>query len=78
MTLKQTKSWGNLPKRILLGMNNVPVLDQGSHGTCVTFAITAAIDAALSKGDYISQLCQLELGTYLEPMGYSVSGWDGS
>jgi len=61
-----------------LGMNNVPVLDQGVHGTCVTFAVTAAVDAVLAKGDYISQLCNLQLGTYLEKHGYGYSGWEGS
>lgn len=61
-----------------LGMNNVPVLDQGLHGTCVTFAITAAIDAILNKGDYISQLCSLQLGTYLENIAFTPSGWEGS
>ncbi len=67
-----------LPKKVELGMNNVPVLNQGSFGSCVTFASTAAMDAALNKGDYISQLCQLQLGMYLEKNGYSPSGWDGS
>ncbi|MDA9271834.1 C1 family peptidase [bacterium] len=67
-----------LPTQVQLGMNNVPVMDQGSHGTCVTFASTAAIDAVLNKGDYISQLCQLELGRYLENNAYMTSGWDGS
>lgn len=66
------------PPKVELGMNDVPVLNQGMHGTCVTFANTAAVDAALNKGDYISQLCQLELGSYLEKTGYAVSGWDGS
>ncbi|MGQ3889475.1 C1 family peptidase [Legionella sp. CNM-1927-20] len=66
------------PEHIQLGMNTVPVLDQGRHGTCVTFAVTAAIDAALNKGDYISQLCQLQLGNYLAQNGYGFSGWDGS
>jgi C1A family cysteine protease len=61
-----------------LGMNNVPVLDQGSHGSCVTFANTAAIDAALNKGDYVSQLCLLQLGRYLQENGYVPSGWEGS
>jgi len=63
---------------VQLGMNNVPVLDQGPHGTCATFANTAAIDAALNKGDYISQLCLLELGNHLATYGYTSSGWDGS
>lgn len=61
-----------------LGMNKVPVLDQGPYGTCVTFANTAAIDAALKKGNYISQLCQLQLGKYLASTGYNPSGWKGS
>lgn len=68
----------NLPSKVELGMNDVPVLNQGSFGTCVTFATTAAVDAALNKGDYISQLCQLQLGMYLEKNGHSPSGWDGS
>lgn len=68
----------SFPSKLELGMNNVPVLDQGQHGTCVTFAVTAAIDAALEKGDYISQLCQLQLGNYLADNGYTPSGWDGS
>src|SRR5688572_12138650 len=67
-----------LPAGVNLGMNGTPVLDQGRHGSCVTFATTAAIDAILGKGDYISQLCNLELGTHLEKYGYTFSGWDGS
>ena len=66
------------PEKVQLGMNNVPVLDQGVHGTCVTFAVTGALDAALAKGDYISQVCNLQLGSYLEKFGYGLSGWDGS
>lgn len=66
------------PTKIQLGMNDVPVLNQGNHGSCVVFAITAAIDAVLNKGDYISQLCQLQVGNYLEANGYSPSGWNGS
>jgi C1A family cysteine protease len=72
--------------KVQLGMNNVPVLDQGAHGTCVTFADTAAINAVLGKGDYISQLCNLELGSTLEQLAGTdeqgqpkyPSGWDGS
>lgn len=66
------------PSKVDLGMNDVPVLDQGSFGTCVTFANTAAVNAAIGKGDYVSQLCQLQLGNYLQANGYSTSGWDGS
>lgn len=68
----------NTGKKIQLGMGNVPVLDQGSYGSCVTFANTAAIDAVVNKGDYVSQLCQLQLGRYLEENGYVPSGWNGS
>jgi hypothetical protein len=64
--------------RVQLGMNNVPVFEQGEHGSCAMFAATAAVDAALGKGDYISQLCQLQLGRHLERLGYIPSGWDGS
>ena len=69
---------GNYSPSVQLGMNGVPVLDQGSHGSCVTFANTAAFDAVLNKGDYLSQLCQLQLGRYFENNAYSPSGWDGS
>ena len=66
------------PTQVQLGMNGVPVLNQGNHGSCATFAITAAIDAALNKGDYVSQLCQLQLGNHIEANGYTPSGWNGS
>lgn len=69
----------HLPARVNLGMNNTPVLDQGVHGSCVTFALTGALDAIIGKGDYISQLCSLELGSYLKQQNYSdYSGWNGS
>ena len=68
----------NLPTQVQLGMNDVPVLNQGVFGSCVTFATTGAIDAALGNGDYVSQVCQLQLGKYLERNGYAPSGWEGS
>lgn len=64
-------------KRVNLGMNNVPTLNQGTHGSCVTFALTAAIDALIGKGDYVSQLCLLSLGQYLQQHSYADSGWKG-
>ncbi|KTC84659.1 MULTISPECIES: C1 family peptidase [Legionella] len=73
-----TKLESTYPEQVQLGMNNVPVLNQGMHGTCVTFAVTAAIDAALKQGDYVSQLCSLQLGNYLEQNAYFISGWEGS
>lgn len=77
-TFNLTKALGIHPRAKQLGMNGVPVLDQGPHGSCVTFAATAAVDAAFNLGDEVSQLCQLELGSYLEKVGYTPSGWDGS
>lgn len=62
-----------------VGMNGVPVLDQGAHGTCVTFSATAALDAMVSHIDYISQLCSLSLGKYLHKENENYpSGWDGT
>ncbi|USQ13258.1 C1 family peptidase [Legionella lytica] len=67
------------PTVVQLAMNNVPVLDQGTHGTCITFAMTGALDAVIGRGDYISQLCLLQLGNYLEQHGWFVwSGWNGN
>jgi C1A family cysteine protease len=77
VTAQKSKILG-MSTQVQLDMNNVPVLDQGIHGTCVTFAVTGAIDAVIKQGDYISQLCNLQLGSYLENHGYSLSGWDGS
>ena len=56
-----------------LGMANVPVLDQGAHGTCVTFATTAAIDALLNQADFIDQQCNLALNKAL-----GNDYWDGA
>lgn len=50
------------PDQLMLGMNGTPVLNQGMHGSCVTFANSAALDALMGKGDYVSELCSLELG----------------
>ncbi|MGE3920186.1 MAG: hypothetical protein AB7F64_04455, partial [Gammaproteobacteria bacterium] len=70
---------GNLPKKVDLGMNHVPVFDQGQHDTSSTFAVTAALDAGYGHGDYISQLCNLQLGQYLQLKDSSYeSGWNGS
>lgn len=67
-----------LAPSVQLGMENVPVLNQGIHGTCVTFAASAAIDAIIKKGDYVSPLCSLQLGQYFQTNGFMPSGWDGS
>ncbi|MCR9192275.1 MAG: C1 family peptidase [Gammaproteobacteria bacterium] len=76
--LEQQIETEHLPQQVQLGMNRVPVLDQGHHGTCATFASTAAVDAALHKGNYISQLCLLQLGNYLQSTNQGSSGWDGA
>lgn len=75
---KQRFSRDSLANKIQLGMGNVPVLDQGRHATCMTFAVTAAIDAALNNGNNISQLCLLQLGNFLEQNAHIPSGWEGS
>jgi Peptidase C1-like family len=72
------KTVKGLPAKQQIGMGHVPVFEQGKHGSCATFANTAAIDAALYDSDYISQLCHLTFGHYLENNGYTYSGWDGS
>jgi hypothetical protein len=78
----KTLSDDTLPRNAEVPMGNekhpVPVLDQGMHGTCVTFATTAAFDALIDKGDYISQVCSLELGYYLKQNAYTYSGWNGT
>ena len=66
-----------LSSSVQLGMNAVPVLEQGRHGTCVIFAVTAALDATLNQGQYTSQLCLLRLGQYLERTNWVPSGWQG-
>jgi len=49
-----------------LGMNSVPVLDQGHYGTCVTFASTAALNAIFGINDgIIDQQCILALNNFL-------------
>lgn len=63
----------NSKTAIDLGMSNVPVLDQGSYGTCVTFSTTAAINAVLGIGDYVDQQCSLELDSAL-----GKDYWDGA
>lgn len=68
----------DLPASLQLGMNNVPVLNQGVHGTCITFATTGALDAIIGKKDYISQLCQLQLGAYLQQQGTGANAWNGA
>lgn len=78
MKQPNTFKTSSLPAAKQLGMNGVPVLNQGNHGSCVVFSITGAIDAVLAKGDYVSQICQLVLGRHIENNGYTPSGWNGS
>lgn len=60
-----------------VGMENVPVLDQGKNNTCALFAISAWLNANKKAGDYLSQQCLLELGVYLSQTYGDASGWDG-
>jgi hypothetical protein len=73
-----TKQLTTTPSSVQLGMDNVPVMNQGIHGSCVEFAAAAAIDAILKKGDYVSPLCSLQLGRHLQKYGYTQSGWEGA
>ncbi len=67
------------PDVLDLGMNGTPVLDQGLHGSCVTFASAGAFDAVIGKGHYISELCALTLGNYIATKYTNYpSGWSGS
>jgi hypothetical protein len=72
----------NYPSNFDLGMENVPVLNQGMHGSCVTFANAGALDALIKQGDYVSELCSLTLGLYIESKHKNEeeypSGWNGS
>lgn len=78
-SVNQASFASELPRKITLGMQLTPVLNQGYHGSCVTFAVTAALDALLGAGDYISQLCNLELGSYLAINDKAnAGGWNGS
>ncbi len=69
----------NIPLKDEVGMNGLPVLDQGVWGTCATFAATAAVDALLSlqNNQMVSQLCNLEVGRALYNPGPG-GGWNGS
>ncbi len=67
------------PVRFKISMHGAPVLDQGTHGSCVTFANAAVLNAILGKGDYVSELCALQLGRTLEKQDPDYpNGWDGS
>lgn len=61
-----------------LGMGNVPVLNQGAYGTCVTFTVTALLNAKMNAGDYVSQQCLLGLGNTIQSTeSGQMSGWNG-
>lgn len=67
------QSFGKSKSAVDLTMNDVPVLDQGAYGTCVTFASTAVLDALLNKGDFVDQQCSLAHNLFL---GNDL--WDGA
>lgn len=68
-----------LINQVNLTMNDVPIMDQGIHGSCAIFAVTSALDALMYEGDHMSQLCLLALGSTLEKNDKQVlSGWDGA
>ena len=69
---------GKMPTDKYVGMHGLPVLDQGMHGSCATFAATEGVDTVfpLQTGQTVSQLCNLELGKTLNQV--QGGGWDGS
>lgn len=74
---------GSLPASHYVGMNHQLVLNQGLWGSCVTFAVTGAINALLNYQSQarLSQLCNLQVGR--SPGNpYSPSwgggGWNGN
>lgn len=76
---KQKPMQAKLDSDLNLTMGGVPILDQGAHGACATFAVTAAYDAMLYGDDAISQLCLLQLGKTLHQQDRKVfSGWEGA
>lgn len=77
-SVEHNRAASALPAEINLTMNGVPVLHQGNYPTCVTFAVTAALNAAINKGDYISQLCLCQLSCNLVQDTYWHSLWDGA
>jgi hypothetical protein len=68
------------PRVVDLTMGGIPVLDQGSEGTCASFAILAALEAELASvtGYFydIDPQCSIELGNLLSPQGHNY--WDGA
>ena len=68
-----------LPASKYIGMNNLPVLDQGQWGTCVMFAATEAVDSLydLTGDNTASQLCSLEVGRAITPQ-FPDAGWNGN
>ncbi|MDF1761213.1 MAG: C1 family peptidase [Coxiellaceae bacterium] len=70
----------NAPEKTYVGMHGLPVLDQGMHGSCATFASTEGVDTVFPvTGDSsVSQLCNLELGQSLNNPPGTSGGWNGS
>lgn len=55
-----------------------PVYNQGSWGTCVTFATATLIDNLVFNREYTSKLCLLQLSKTLSDYTMYTSAWDGS
>ena len=71
-------SWANLPTSTQLGMNGVPVVDQGwEWGTCITSAIVSGLNAyhGWKGSDRISPTCFIQLSRSL-PSVTSDTWWD--
>lgn len=83
-TLRNSNQVDGLPEQYNLGMHGLAPLDQGVHGSSVTFAVSGALNAATPAKNpnpnyFMSELCSLELGNYLHAKNSQYpSGWDGS
>ena len=53
------------PNYVYLGKNQTPIKDQGSRGTCITFAAIAALEAAYKKAGYSEVILSEEFLNYL-------------
>lgn len=60
-----------------LGMENVPVLDQGQEPTCITFAVSNLVNAHKKAGDFISQQCLLQFSQTIASYNCP-NAWKGS
>ena len=59
----------HLPTSTQLGMNAVPIFDQGNWENSALYAIVAGLDALRGEGDYYSVACSIMLGEFINHHG---------